>query len=47
MLELAFIILFLLCVGYAIDKEEKEIPHHNEGLSDEIYQDTGEGMSEK
>jgi hypothetical protein len=26
---------------------EEETPHHKEGLSDEIYQDTGEGMLEK
>ncbi len=47
MLELLFIIGFLLFIGKAIDDQNNEVPHYNEGLSDEIYQDTGEGMLEK
>jgi len=47
MLELLFIIGFLLFIGKAIDDQNNEVPHHNEGLSDEIYQDVTEGMLEK
>jgi len=47
MLELLFIIGFLLLVGKAIDNQNNEVPHYNEGLSDEIYQDVTEGMLEK
>ena len=46
MLELLFIIGFLLFIGKAIDNQNNEVPHYNEGLSDEIYQDVTEGMLE-